>query len=312
MSGTPFTLVPYLTSIAVAYKNKALIADQVLPRVRVGSQLFEYFKFNQADQFTIPDTKVGRTSAPGQVEFGGTNAQASTFDYALDSPVPEIDKQNAAAFGLAGFDPEARAATNVTALIHLDRESRVASMVFNASNYASANKTTLTNAWNDFTLGDPLGDLTTALDSMLMRANILVLGRKAASAIQRNPQFVEAFYGNAATSGIVPFEFIRNLLGLDLVVVGEAYKNTANPGQAQTNARLWDTTKAALLYRDSVASADSGTSFGFTAQFGEPVAGRIIDPDMGMRGGVRVRSGESVKEVITANDLGYLFSNAST
>lgn len=312
MSGTPFTLVPYLTSIAVAYKNKNLIADQVLPRVSVGSQLFQYFKYNQADQFTIPDTKVGRTSAPGQVEFGATSATASTLDYALDSPVPAIDEQNAAAFGNAGFDPEARAATNVSALIALDRESRAASLVFNASNFASANKVTLTNAWNDFTLGDPLGDITTALDSMLMRPNIFILGQKAATALQRNPEIVEAYYGNAATSGLVPFEFIRNLFGLDLVLVGQAYKNTANPGQAQTNARVWDATKAALIYRDAVASADSGTSFGFTAQFGSRISGRIVDQDMGMRGGIRVRVGESVKEVVTANDLGYLFSNAST
>ncbi len=40
------------------------------------------------------------------------------------------------------------------------------------------------------------------------------------------------------------------------------------------------------------------------------MAGRREDPDIGLRGGVRVRVGESVKELIVANDLGYYFENA--
>jgi hypothetical protein len=58
------------------------------------------------------------------------------------------------------------------------------------------------------------------------------------------------------------------------------------------------------------ADTTAGCSFGYTAQFGPVLAGTILDPDMGMRGGERVRSGESVKELITANDLGYFVQNA--
>ncbi|SUB36576.1 Uncharacterised protein [Pasteurella multocida] len=47
----------------------------------------------------------------------------------------------------------------------------------------------------------------------------------------------------------------------------------------------------------------------FTAQFGTREVREIEDKDMGYRGGVRVRVGESVKELITAPDLGYFFEN---
>jgi hypothetical protein len=307
MSGTPFPLIPFLTTVSLNYENKKLIADQVLPRVPVEAQLFRYFKFALGDAFTVPDTKVGRTSRPTQVEFGRTNVDASTLDYALDAPIPNADKANAAA---AGFDPEVRATQLVTNLIQLDREIRAAGLVFNAANYAAANKVTLTYPWTDRVNSDPIGDIQTALDSMIMRPTILVLGRVPASALQRHPEIVQAFYGDAATSGIVPLDFIAKLFSLEAVYVGEAFFNSAKPGQTMTSARAWGKF-GALIYRDSLATADMGTTFGFTAQWGTRIAGRIDDPHMGMRGGVQVRVGESVREVLTAPDLGYLFSNAA-
>jgi hypothetical protein len=99
------------------------------------------------------------------------------------------------------------------------------------------------------------------------------------------------------------------VLELDAVYVGESYVNSAKKGQTATLARVWGKFFA-LLYRDSLADASRGTTFGFTAQFGGRIAGSFEDKDIGMRGGLRVRVGESVKEVVSANDLGYLFSAA--
>ncbi|EHF7717022.1 phage capsid protein, partial [Salmonella enterica] len=59
-----------------------------------------------------------------------------------------------------------------------------------------------------------------------------------------------------------------------------------------------------------LADTQGGVTFGFTAQFGSRVSGSIPDPDMGMRGGQRVRVGESVRELIVAQDCGYFFQNA--
>ena len=40
------------------------------------------------------------------------------------------------------------------------------------------------------------------------------------------------------------------------------------------------------------------------------VAGEVIDPNIGLRGGKRIRVGESLREKILAADCGYLFENA--
>jgi hypothetical protein len=255
----------------------------------------------------FPIRKSGRVSKPAQVEFGQTAVDSSTLDYALDNPIPNADIENAAG---TPYDPEARGTEVTTDLILLDREVRVASLVFNANNYASANKVTLTNAWSDKTLGDPIGDINTALNSMVMRPISSSSGNVVATALQTHPEILKAFYKNLGDAGIVPIDFVATLFGLEAIYVGAGFLNTAKPGQAAVVARVWDN-HAALIYRDSLASATSGMSFGLTAQWGTRIAGRIVDQDMGMRGGVRIRVGESVRELITANDLGYLVSNAA-
>jgi hypothetical protein len=93
------------------------------------------------------------------------------------------------------------------------------------------------------------------------------------------------------------------------IYVGDAWINTAAPGQAATVSRAWGK-HTAFLVRNQEADTQGGISFGMTAQWGDRVAGTIVDPDMGLRGGERVRAGESVKELITANDLGYFVQNA--
>lgn len=310
MSGTPFALIPYLTSLVVSYGNDRadLVADRVFPRVPVGAQSFRYLKFGTGDGFTIPDTKVGRTGEPGQVEFAASPVDSSTLDYALDAPVPNSDKENAVA---AGFDPEARAAAVVADLILLDREVRAATLLFNAANYGTNNKTTLTNPWSDKTNGDPIGDITTARDAMIRPPNVMVLGKSVATALQKHPEIVESYSGSAETSGLVPLSFLAKLFDLDEVIIGQAWYNTAKPGQTVSLSRSWGKF-AALIYRNPAPiNPENANTFGFTAQFGSRIAGRIDEPNMGMRGGVKIRVGESVREVIMASDLGYLFSNAA-
>jgi hypothetical protein len=304
----PFPITPALTAIAIAYRNTRMIADNVLPRVPVGKQEFKYRKFALADGFTLPDTKVGRTSQPNQVEFGFTEATDATRDYALDDPIPQVDIENAP----EGYDPLGRSTEQIANLIALDREVRVANTVFNAANYATPNKTTLTGTgqWSDFTTpSDPIGAILAALDSCVMRPNIGILGRPVWTKLRQHPKIVKAVLGNAGDSGVASLDAVAQLLELEALYVGEAWLNSAKKGQTATLQRTWGK-HASFIYRDQLATADTGVSFGFTAQFGNRVAGSIPDEDIGMRGGQRVRVGESVKEVICANDLGYFFQNA--
>ena len=306
MPKAPFPIDPALMAIAIAFKNQRMIADEVLPRSVVGKQEFKYLEHTMAEGFTIPDTKVGRKSQPNQVEFSATEKTGATEDYGLDDPIPQVDIDNAP----PNYNPLGRATEGIMNLVELDREVRVAGTVFNAATYGTNNKVTLsgTDQFSDFTNSDPLGVLTGALDSMIMRANIMTIGRPAFSVLARHPQIVKAVHGNSGDSGIARRRDIADLLELEDILVGEAWVNTARKGQAMTLSRTWGK-HIALTYRDKTADTRNGVTFGVTAQFGSRISGSIPDKDIGLRGGQRVRAGESVKEVICAADLGYFIQD---
>ena len=303
----PFPIQPELTAIAIAYRNTRLIADAVLPRVPVGKQDFKYLKHAMADGFTLPDTRVGRRGRPNEVEFSATETPASCLDYGLDDPVPQADIDNAP----VNYDPLGRAVEGLSDLIALDREVRAANLVFNAANYGAANKVTLsgTSQFSDFTNSDPIAALMNALDACIMRPNVMVIGRPAFSVLARHPKVIKAVLGNAGDSGIANRKAIADLFELEDIQVGEAFLNTAKKGQTASISRVWGK-HIALLYQDKNADTRGGTTFGFTAQFGSRVAGAQADSNIGLRGGQRVRVGESVVELVTANDLGYFIQNA--
>lgn len=302
---TPFIITPELTAIAIAYKNKAMIADKVLPRVPVGTRSFKFIAYPIGESFTVPDTKVGRKSKPNKVEFSATEQTASVDDYALDDDIPNDDILTAP----ANYDPKGNAVMQITNLIELDREVRAANLVFNPANYGSDKKIILSGSsqFSDPT-SDPIKIIMDALDAMLMRPNVMTIGRAAFSALIRHPKIVKAILGNAGDSGIARREDIAALFELEEIAVGESFVNTARKGQAVNMQRVWGK-HISLIYRDVLANNQSGTTFGFTAQYGDRVGMELPDADIGMRGGITVRSGESVKELITAPDLGYFIQN---
>ncbi len=314
MATAPFPISPELTAITISYRNPRLIADDVLPRVPVGTQEFKYPTYTKAESFTVPDTKVGRKSKPNEVEFTAVETTSKCDDYGLDDPVPQEDIMNAEAISAMtgkNYDPLGRATEGVTDLIALGREVRAATLVFTAANYPAGNKSTLsgTSQWSDYTNSDPVAAIMTALDALIFRPNIAVLGRATFTKLISHPKIVQAVFGTSQNAGIVRRDQLAALFELDMVLVGEGWVNTAKKGQIPTLSRVWGK-HAAFLYRDVRADTRGGTTFGFTAQWGSRVAGAQADGSIGLRGGQRVRVGESVKELISASDLGYMYENA--
>ncbi|MCL2689062.1 MAG: phage capsid protein [Chitinispirillia bacterium] len=302
----PFPVDPVLTGIAVAYKNEKLIADEVLPVVPVGAQNFKYNKYAPEDSFTVPDTVVGRKGRVPEVEFGYTEADGSTVDQGLEEAIPNNDIANAP----QGYDPVARAVVSTTDLVLLGREVRTAGLVFNPNGYGDNNKIILSPS-DQFTNpdSDPLKTIMNALDIMLMRANIMVIGQSAWTALRQHPRVVKAVQGNCGDSGVAARQAVAEILEIDKIVVGTGWVNKSAKGQKMKAARIWGG-HVALIYQNAVPDTRGTVSFGVTAQWGERVVYRGEDSSIGLKGGVRIRVGESVRELITANDLGYFIQNA--
>lgn len=308
MPNFPFPVDPVLTGIVVAYRNASYIADAVLPRLdpQLTRQEFRYLEFPFGEAITVPNTKVGRKGEPDTVEFTGIERQGATDDYGLDDVVPIDDINNAP----AGYSPLNHAAQRVMDLVLLDREIRVANKVFNAATYSATNKVTLsgTSQWSD-AASTPIIDVAEAADAMIMRPNIGVIGRAGWTALRTNQSILKAISVSGTDQGMATKRAVADLFELEDIVIGEGWVNSAKPGQAVTRVRAWGK-HFALMRREPLATSQGGLpTFGWTAQYGGKVSGQMAEPKVGLRGAIRVRSGESVKEVISAPDLGYFFQN---
>ncbi|MHB1333396.1 MAG: phage capsid protein [Sulfuriferula sp.] len=316
LNTTAFPVNPQLTAIAIGYKNPdvALIADQVLPRFPTAKK-FNYTVYNTSQGYTVPNTKVGRKSEPTMADFGGTSVPNEVVDYGLDDllPVDEIQAFDDMPKPASGgpIDPQALSAMMLTGLIELDREVRVAATVFNANNYVAGNQQTLagTSQWSDYANSNPLSDLLAALDATLIRPNKLILGQHVWTVLRQNPKIVNAFYHTPQNSGSIPKEGLAELLEIDEVIIGAGFVNVARKGQTPNYQRVWGK-HASLIYSSLTAAQTAQPCYGFTAQWGTRIAGALSEPKSGLRGGVRIRVGESVQEVISAIDAGYFFQNA--
>ena len=309
-----FTHVGEIQAIAEMYSNTSFIADLVMPRVRVNSTVYRYYKFPDELRFTVPGTSVGRYSRPNQTMHRWTQMEGFTKDWGLDEPISSQDLRDAQA---SGVDMRLSTAETVTELIRLDREIRVANLVFDSNNYASGLSVTLsgTDQFDD-PASNPIPLILDALDAPLVRPNTMVFGVDAWRAFRANPKIVEAIRGainpgnNAASVGFVNEADVASLFRVDRVLIGDARVNDNAMGVTPSLSRVW-TDSLSLIYVNNSIDTTLGkrVTWGFTAEYGTVSGGIIPDPDIGLYGGIRVRVGESLDEKVIATSAGYLFSD---
>ncbi len=317
-TNTPNQLHARLSQIAMAVKPEGMVSDIICPRVPVEAESFKYTVFAEDTFFNIPDTKIGRKSKANEVEFGGTLVDGSTFDYGLDDFVPRKDIDNAVS-QQAGTDPLATATEGTAILVDLAREKRVSTLFQTQANFAAALRQTLSGAsqWSDPS-STPLNDIMNAMDLMLVRPNVMVIGRAVATALSRHPQIVAAIYGKTgvgavgSAAGIVSMPALADLFGLKGVYVGETWFNSAKPGQTPSMARLWG--KHATLARIDTSvrnlKAPAMPTFAVTAEWQARRTRTWNVNENGIDGGTMVRVAEQLNELVLWQNAGYLFTNA--
>lgn len=315
MTTRPFTVDPVLTAIAIGYRNPevTLIADRVMPRVDVFQETFKWTEYPLAEGFTVPDTTVGRRGQPPVLEFTGTEREGATTDQGMDVDIPYTDIDAAArarAAGLSVVDPEKRAATELTNLVTLRREARVAAVVQNANNYTAGRKVTLAGGdqFSAFDTSDPYAVIDTAMNGTLVyRPNTIAMGRVVWNVIKRHPKLIKAVKNDTGEGAITRQQFAE-LFEIDpaRLLIGEGWINTANKGQPHNLQQVWGKHIECLYVDSTKASTDDSTiTWGMTAQLGGKISGSWDDPKIGIKGGKWVRVGEQVNEIVVAKDVGY-------
>ncbi|MGX2030906.1 major capsid protein [Methylocaldum gracile] len=299
----PYPISPELTKVAREYRNDRFIADEVLPRIPVASMEFKYLTANAAELLARLETRVGRKSKPNEVSFTAGEILDAVHGAGLEHVLPWHDLANAP-------DPDEmkrKATRDTTDLILLDRERRVANLVFSSISYPAGNVQTLAGSaqWND-PASDPIKAIMDALDTCIMRPNIAVLGRRTWTKLKLHPKIVEGVYWVDANAGVVGPDDVAQVLEIDKIFVGDAWHNSAKKGQAASLTRLWGP-HAAFLY---MGQPGNPNRWGATAAWGERFAFSYEDPNRGVRGSHVIRVGEYVEEFLVSPELGCLIRNA--
>ncbi len=257
-----------LSQMAIGVADNALIANTIMPVVQVDKQSDMYTVFSRADAFRTEDDKRSPGTEANKITRSISSDTYFAQNYALKLPITIEDRENA--------DPVFRqnlwgdGAEYVTNKLMLAWEVRAATLVFSLTNVNSS--AGVASEWDVAASSDPIGDIQTGMDNVQdltgQRPNKCVMGIDAWRSLRRNDQILNRLFGSNNGGGFPTRDQVKNLLEIDTLLVGEAYRNTANEEYAEVLAKVW-TDNVLLAYIPDSPSRDK-PSFAYSYRWTAP------------------------------------------
>jgi len=228
-----------LSNIAIDFTPEGMIADMIAPVVGVPNISGSFPTFDRADTFRVDDTARAQGTEANRVTRNVSSDNFLCKNYALMDGVTIENRYNADPIyvqklfnGGVGF---------VKTKLMLDWENRVAAQVTNTANVGSS--TAIGSAWTDYTNSDPLGDCQTAIDNIKdsqgISPNQVTFSEEAWRNFRRNTAVRNLIFGTNNGGGYPSRDQAANLLEVDKILVGGAYKNTGAEGLAESLSQIW-------------------------------------------------------------------------
>ena len=297
-----------LSNLATAYTNHELIGLRLAPEVMVEKTSDKFFKRNKENGFAfLGQPVVGNLEVPALIDQGVTLVSFACEDYSLQAKVSQRDQQNAD----APLNLMQDAALDVAYQLRLAQEIRIADLLQTSGNYASANTTTLSGSdqWDSAGYGDPLGVIDDLCAEIYPAPNtrlVAWMGLDVWLKLKRHPQILGLVNGGATTNAaaMVTMQKMAELLEVDEVVVGKAYKQTNNPGASASTSRVWG--KYFGISRVASSATTRTLHLASSFAFGGMNTFTWYDQEPGLLGAWHVKNSHSTDEKIVADDAGCL------
>lgn len=304
-----------LNNLLVQYVNDEFIGTRVMPELSTNGNLNgNYWAYTKEDQTAYPEDTVG---IGGRVQPNELNRTKTELEYNLKiRSFIEYLEWHTVENQAAPLNEVMDTLFNVMYGLQFKREARIAAAVFNANNYASTNKVTLTGLdrfENDG--GDPQGVIDDAKASVWGGNGpgklVLVMGRSVYKALKFHAQLTSRINGGATTdrAAMVNQRLMAELLEVDEVIVGAARHNTGTFA-APTYARMWTTTSMALVR--VAPPSKSNAAFGYTFNAYPAKHTMFWKPEEGSAGVWMARATLCDAPKVVAADTSYLFTTATS
>ena len=219
-----------LTTFSQMYTNDDFIASRILNAIRVMKVSDKYFRYSKKTVYGIANSSLAETSAANEIGLQfDSEGTYSTVQHGLASYVSKRSEANA-------DNPLSPRMDTVTMLLNslmLDKERRVAQIVFNTNTYPSSNVTTLSgsNQWTN-AAADPVTDIQAAMRQTVKKPNVLIFGPEAWDAFRAHEKVLRAISGATLTQGATPSgglatrQQVMALFEVADLVVGESKYDT--------------------------------------------------------------------------------------
>ena len=252
-----------LSEFAMGYRPDGFIADMIFPTVTVGKQSDLYPVFDRGDRLRQQDTKRAPATEAKRIEENVGSETYYANNYALAAGVTIEDKVNADP--ILASDKALSKTRLILDHLMLDNEVRVATQVTNTSNVGSSSA--VDSAWNG--AGDPLGDMNSAIDNVKYSngkvVTHIVFGPAAWDAFRRDSTVRNLINGTNNGGGYVSEADVAQLLQVPNIMVGNAFQNTGDEGQAEALSEIWGDN--VLLYHAPQSASFDDPSFGYSIRW---------------------------------------------
>lgn len=257
----------YLTNHFIKWMNPGMVADLISPRARVKNANDKYAVWDRENMRHYNTLRAHLTES-ARFQKGWSSDTYSTEPYAMHELVGPMDRKNAD----TPVRPEFDLVEDLSAVLDLDREKRIHTLVSASGSVLAANKQTLAagERWDDESdSSKPLLHIRKAKSAIFtatrMRANAFIIPYEDSLVLSQNKQIIDLLKGThpeLVTDGGLP----PKIQGLWVIEPG-AGVNTAKRGQSDSISSVWPSGVAYVAYIDGLPAVSDLSEQGGVGRF---------------------------------------------
>lgn len=307
VASTPPHVDASLATLSIRFQNEDYIGTQIMPIAVVPKQSDKYSVYSDRDYLAYPSADIGPR---GEVQQLSTNIDQSSSYFCAGKAMEErVDMDNISNAD-APLDLLGNANYKANDGLEWNREKDIASVLTTSSNYG-ANYNTLAagSEWDSPGGGTPVKDIQDAVGACLGGPGPTELvgwcGFNVYKVLARHPEVRELY--KYTGSGLASPQLIAGIFGLDKLLVGKAWQDTANIGQTLSLDRIWG--EYFGVARVSKMPKKDNYSFGFCFDWEGKQTVVTYEQRSGRRGSYFVKVSDAWVPKVVAQRAGYLVGN---
>lgn len=230
-----------LTNLFLAYPNDGFIAESVLPTLNVPDITGIAFKLDEQHMVAPGSSERTGLSRANRVSFNLTDVSYGPLrEHSLEIPVTDAVMR----LYKAPLVPETNATNVVSGQLLIEKEKAVRDQVTTTSNYATGFYETLSGTSQFSHASSALeSKITTARNKVKLGCghypNRAVTNSDVRDALRRHPEVLARLQGAVAVTNEQRDAIIRDILGVDELLIGTAVVSDQPSGKTLAGTKSW-------------------------------------------------------------------------